>query len=100
MSRFGGNQSAFNETRGDTNQQGRLSPRTSAWGQEYLAGLPELFDIPHPIGRQSRGFRGTVGATITRSASVVALFAPGGYWGDAPQTLQATITAPEPWNRP
>jgi hypothetical protein len=62
--------------------------------------MPILFDQPHPIGRQSRGYRGTVGAMLTRSASVVALFAPGGYWGDAPQSLQPVVTAPDPWNRP
>ena len=89
----------YNETRGNNNQEGRLSPRTSVWGQEYLAGLPELYDQARPIGTQSRGWRGTVGGIVTRSASVVALFAPGGYWGDVPQSQQAFVGAPDPWNR-
>lgn len=101
MSRFfGGNQSFYNEWRGDNNQEGRLNPRYSAWGQAYLAGMPQLFDQPVPIGQQSRGYRGTVGAAAQRSASVVALFAPGGYWGDLPQSEQPYVSAPPPWNRP
>jgi len=95
-----GNRSAYNATRGDTNQEGRLSPRVSAWGQTYLNNLPEFIDNAAPIGRQSRGYRGTVGAVITHSASVVALFSPGGYWGDLPQSQQPVVAAPPPWKRP
>jgi hypothetical protein len=90
----------YNNTRGDSNQEGRLSPRTSEWGEEYLAGLPQLFDQARPIGQQSRGWRGTVGGLSTRSASVVPLFSPGGYWGDLPQSEQSFVDAPPPWNRP
>lgn len=90
----------YNETRGNSNQEGRLSPRVSQWGEELLANLPELFDQAKPIGQQSRGYRGTVGAVMTRSASVVALFSPGGYWGDLPQSEQAFVAAPPPWDRP
>lgn len=89
----------YNDTRGNNNQEGRLTPQVSAWGQEYLAGLSELFDQAAPIGQQSRGYRGTVGGFAVRSASVVSLFAPGGYWGDLPQSEQAFVSAPPPWDR-
>jgi len=92
--------SAYNETRGNNNQEGRLSPRTSAWGEEYLSGMHVLIDNPYPIGRQSRGWRGTVGGIATRSANIRPLFAPGGYWGDLPQSEQSFVGAPEPWERP
>lgn len=90
----------YNNSRGNNNQEGRLSPRTSAWGEEYIAAIPELIDQPAPIGQQSRGYRGTIGAAATRSASVVTLFSPGGYWGDLPQSQQPYVSAPAPWKRP
>jgi hypothetical protein len=85
--------------RGMNDQEGDLVPSTSVWGQEYLAHLPQYIDNPAPIGRQSHGWRGTVGGMATRSASVVALFAPGGYWGDLPSGEQAYVPAPQPWER-
>jgi hypothetical protein len=86
--------------RGMNDQEGDLVPRTSGWGQVYLAHLPEYIDMPAPIGRQSRGTRGTVGGITTRSANVQALFAPGGYFGDLPTSEQAYVSAPDPWERP
>lgn len=85
---------------GPYNHAGDLQPLISPWGQVMFAGTSGLIDQPTPIGHQSpRGFRGTVGAMATRSANVQTLFSPGGYWGDAPQSLQATVDASEPWKR-
>lgn len=83
------------------NQEGTLTPTTSPYGQLLRAATSLLIAQPAPIGRQNDGaFHGTVGGIATRSASVVALFAPGGYFGDAPSGLQPLVSAPEPWNRP
>jgi len=83
------------------NQEGTFTPRYSFWGQLWFSRTSLMIAQPPPIGRQSgESFGGTVGAMATRSASVIALFAPGGYWGDAPQSEQPAVTAPEPWQRP
>lgn len=71
----------------------------SPWGQEIRENTVRLIAQELPIGVQTRGFRGNVGAMATRSASVSVLVADGGYFGDAPLGLQDTVVAPDPWNR-
>lgn len=91
---------AVGRSRQGTNQAGALAPLVSPWGQALKARTSELIDQPPPIGRQwSRRATGTVGGIVVISASVKALVADGGYFGDAPQSLQDTISAPEPWDR-
>lgn len=92
-----------NPTRHIYNEEGTFYPTTSPAGQALLFATPQLIEQPTPIGCRVDGyapFGGTVGGMATRSASVIALFAPGGYWGDAPGTLQDLVTAPPPWERP
>lgn len=88
---------------GQNNQEGKLTPQFSQWGQEYLAGMPLLIDQPEAIGGRSAGgrpFGGTVGGMATRSASLLPLVSEGGYWGDLPQSEQPTVDAEQPWDRP
>jgi hypothetical protein len=90
---------AIGREHGMNNQEGMLTPRTSPWGQALALHSSKLIDRQIPIGSQSRGFRGNVGAMTTRSASVQALFVDGGYFGDLPLSQQDMVYAPEPWNR-
>lgn len=90
---------AVGRRHGDNNQEGRLTPQVSVWGQELAQSESHLIEQERPIGRQSRGFRGNVGAMVTYSASVTPLMVPGGYWGDLPVTEQPVVSAPDPWNR-
>lgn len=86
---------------GRNNHAGDLAPLTSPYGREMFANAGKLIDQPSPIGRQSStAMGGTVGGMTTRSANVRALFAPSGYFGDAPLSLQPNIEASDPWNRP
>lgn len=85
---------------GRFNQEGDLSPRISPWGQLMWQVTPLLINRPDPIGSQGTGaFGGTYGVMSTRSASVVALAQPGGYWGDLPTSMQDFVDAPPPWKR-
>lgn len=86
---------------GPFNHAGDLAPLTSPWGQLLFRNTTVLIDQPPAIGHQSpRGFGGTFGVMATRSANVQALFAPGGYYGDAPpDQLQPTVPAAPPWQR-
>ena len=85
---------------GPNNHAGDLAPLVSPWGQELFRATGELIDQPHPIGRQRHGYYwGTVGGISTRSANVNALFVPGGYFGDLPQSEQDIVDAPPPWER-
>jgi hypothetical protein len=90
-------------THGDNNQEGRLVPAYSEWGQELAAGEGQLIDQPMPIGRHVSGlpsYGGTVGGLTVVAASIKPVVAPPGYFGDAPQRLQESVSAPDPWNRP
>ena len=85
---------------GENNHAGDLAPLTSPWGQALFDRTSLLIAQSMPIGRQSGVyFHGNVGAMAARSANVQALFVPGGYWGDLPQTEQSTVESPEPWER-
>ena len=91
---------AVGRSRQGTNQAGALAPLVSPWGQALKAHTGELIDQPPPIGAQwSRRAKGTVGAIVTIQASIKPLVTEGGYFGDAPQSLQDNISAPEPWER-
>lgn len=85
------------------NEEGTFYPTKSNWGQALALATPQLIEQPTPIGQRVDGynpFGGSVGGMATRSANVQALFAPGGYWGDTPGTLQDVVAAPPPWERP
>lgn len=91
---------AVGRSRQGTNQAGALAPLVSPWGQFLKAHTDELIDTPPPIGNQwSRRATGTVGGIAVIAASIKPLVVEGGYFGDAPQRLQDTISAPEPWER-
>lgn len=86
---------------GPNNHAGDLAPLTSPWGRALFSHTYELVYQSPPIGVPQSGdaFGGTIGGITTRSASVIALFAPGGYFGDLPQTEQSFVDAPPPWER-
>lgn len=85
---------------GENNHAGDLAPLVSPWGQALFARTSMLIDQPAPIGSQSGdAYGGTVGGVTTRAASVIPLFAPGGYFGDIPQSEQDVVSAPPPWDR-
>lgn len=84
---------------GYSNQAGSFAPIVSPWGQALQNGLGSLIDQPAPIGWRRHNFGGTVGGLTTVSASVIPIFTQPGYFGDVPQTEQATVDAPPPWKR-
>lgn len=87
---------------GANNGEGSLGPTTSAWGQALRANVSQLIDQPLPIGKHVRGlpsYNGTVGGLVVVAASFMPVVAQQGYYGDAPQYLQPTVDAPDPWNR-
>ena len=91
---------AVGRSRQGTNQEGALAPLVSPWGQYLKAHTADLIAHPPPIGSQSsRRATGTVGGIVMIQASIKPLVMDGGYFGDAPQSLQATIRAAEPWER-
>lgn len=91
---------AVGRSRQGTNQAGALAPLVSPWGQALKAHTGELIDQPPPIGHQwSHRSKGTVGAIAIISASIKPLVSDQGYFGDAPQSLQDSISAPQPWER-
>jgi len=85
--------------RGRNNQEGDLTPQTSAWGQALIAGLSQLIDQPAPIGWRRHNFGGTVGGLTTVSASVLPVFSHYGFFGDVPESEQGTVDALPPWKR-
>lgn len=85
---------------GRFNQEGDLTPQTSPWGQALLANLSRLIAQPPAIGSQGTGaFGGSFGVVFTKSASVIALAQPGGYFGDLPLDQQDFVEALPPWKR-
>lgn len=84
---------------GLNNQEGLLPPARSEWGQTLAANQGALIAQPLPIGTRRHNFGGTVGGVSVVAASFKPIVAPPGYFGDVPQSEQATVTAPEPWNR-
>lgn len=90
---------AVGRSRQGTNQAGALAPLRSVWGQQMFAGTSQLIDQPAPIGWRPNNFGGTVGGMITVAASMTPRSAERGYFGDLPQSEQANVEAPDPWDR-
>ena len=87
---------------GVNNHEGALTPQRSQWGQALIAGIPQLTDMPMPIGKRvdsRKPYGGTVGGVGTNVASTLTVSSTGGYWGDLPQTQQEIVQASDPWNR-
>lgn len=90
--------------KGNNNQAGDLQPETSPWGQALRRATFKMVEQPLPIGGKAtgftRGYHGTVGGVTTRVANMMTLGQQtDGYFGDAPQTLQAIVDAPPPYQR-
>lgn len=82
------------------NAAGALVPQHSAWGQALAGATARLIAHPAPIGRQGLlGFGGTIGGVLTQSAIVQTIQNHPSYFGDAPQSEQPLVDAPDPWNR-
>lgn len=90
---------------GLSNQEGHTVPGpyfTSAWGQAMFAGTSQLIAHPAPLvrgDRKRRGWPGIIGGMSILSASVIGISSEAGYYGDLPQTEQATVAALPPWER-
>jgi len=88
-------------SRQGTNQAGALAPLVSPWGQVLRGATSELIDQPLPIGSGfGASFGGTAGGVSTLAASVKSVVGSIAYWGDIPQSEQATVAVSPPWDRP
>jgi hypothetical protein len=88
-------------SRQGTNQEGGLIPNKSPWGQVLRSATSRLIDQPTPIGTQPNiNFGGTAGGVMTIAASTKTVIGTFAYWGDVPQSEQATVAVSPPWERP